>query len=133
MITFQKGIWFLCNGLQGFKPLFIFHIFMKVNSFLYFLCTASPCPIPDKEGQSHITTKSQSASQSWCQATSEVQDHIFVTVRQYSGGLRTGRPGSIPGKSKRFSSTLQRPGQLCSPNSASHLIGTGGKAAEARS
>jgi hypothetical protein len=33
------------------------------------------------QSQSHITTDSQSASQSWCQAPSGAQDQIFVTVR----------------------------------------------------
>jgi hypothetical protein len=54
------------------------------------------------------------------------RSHILVTcvllnaraaIAQYSDGLRAGRPGSIPGRDKRFLPTPQRPDRLWGPPS----------------
>jgi hypothetical protein len=41
-----------------------------------------PLSLDQSQSQSYITADGQSVSLSWCQVASEVQDQIFVTVRQ---------------------------------------------------
>jgi hypothetical protein len=71
--------------------------------------------------QSYVTTDGQSASLSWCQASSETQDQIFVTARRLRFSW-CGAPSLTRGRVCRLKLLLVSPVQSFSSSSPAGLM-----------